>query len=55
MCVCVSLSCVQFFVTPWSVGCQAPLSVEFFRQEYYMANNVSVTKIISETGSQILF
>ena len=29
------LSCVQFFVTPWTVVCQAPLSVKFFKQEYW--------------------
>ena len=32
-CVCV-LSCVQLFVTPWTVACQALLSVKFSRQEY---------------------
>ena len=30
-----SLSCVQFFVTPWTVACQAALSMEFSRQEYW--------------------
>ena len=30
-----SLSCVQPFVTPWTLACQAPLSVGFFRQEYW--------------------
>ena len=30
-----SLSCVQLFVTPWTVNCQAPLSMEFSRQEYW--------------------
>ena len=29
-----SLSLVQFFVTPWTVACQAPLFVGFPRQEY---------------------
>ena len=28
-------SCVQFFVTPWTVACQAPLSMGFSRQEYW--------------------
>ena len=32
--VCV-LSCVWFFATPWTVGHQAPLSMEFSRQEYW--------------------
>ena len=38
VCVCVfscSLSCISFEVTPWTVACQAPLSMEFFRQEYW--------------------
>ena len=37
MCVLV-LSCfshVQLFATPWTVACQAPLSMEFSRQEYW--------------------
>ena len=29
------LSCVQLFATPWTVASQTPLSVEFFRQEYW--------------------
>ena len=29
------LSQVQFFVTPWTVAHQAPLSMEFPRQEYW--------------------
>ena len=29
------LSHVQLFVTPWTVACQAPLSMEFPRQEYW--------------------
>ena len=28
-----SLSCVQLFETPWTVACQAPLSMEFSKQE----------------------
>ena len=37
-CKCVhahSLGCVQLFATPWIVPCQAPLSMGFFRQEYW--------------------
>ena len=29
------LSCVQLFVSPWTVACQDPLSLEFSRQEYW--------------------
>ena len=32
--VCSSLSSVQLFVIRWTVAHQAPLSVEFSRQEY---------------------
>ena len=28
MCVCKSLSSVRLFVTPWTVACQAPLSMD---------------------------
>ena len=31
---CQLLSCVQLFVTPWTVALQAPLSMGFSRQEY---------------------
>ena len=34
MCMCV-LSHVRFFATPWTVALQAPLSMEFSRQEYW--------------------
>ena len=32
---CSSLSCVQLFVILWTVARQAPLSIEFSRQEYW--------------------
>ena len=38
VCVCVraqSLSHVRFFVTPWTIARQAPLSMEFSRQKYW--------------------
>ena len=30
-----SLSCVWLFVTPWTVACPSPLSIEFSRQEHW--------------------
>ena len=33
VCVKVSQSCPTLFATPWTVDCQAPLSMEFSRQE----------------------
>ena len=36
MCVCsVAQSCLDSFATQWTVACQAPLSMEFPRQEYW--------------------
>ena len=32
---CQSLSCVELFVTPWTVDYQSSLSMEFSRQEYW--------------------
>ena len=34
-CVLSRFNCVQLFVTPWTVARQAPLSMGFFRQEYW--------------------
>ena len=34
MCCANSLSCVQLFVTFWTVAHQAPLSMGLFKQEY---------------------
>ena len=37
VCVCVSvLSHVQLFATSWTVAYQAPLFIEFSRQEYWI-------------------
>ena len=33
LCVCVVLSPVQFYLTPWTVARQAPLSMALSRQE----------------------
>ena len=33
--LCAVLSHVQPFVTPWTVALQAPLSMEFSKQEYW--------------------
>ena len=36
MCVCAQTLChVQLFTTPWTVACQAPLSMGFSQQEYW--------------------
>ena len=35
VCVCQSLSCARLFATPWTIARQAPLFMEFSRQEYW--------------------
>ena len=37
------LSCGELFATPWAVACQAPLSMEFSRQEHCSAISFSIT------------
>ena len=34
-CMLSRFSRVRLFATPWTVACQAPLSMEFSRQEYW--------------------
>ena len=35
-CLCAQwFRCVQLFVTPWTVACQAPLSIGFSQQEHW--------------------
>ena len=38
MCVCMlsHFSCVQLFMTLWTIACEAPLSMGFSRQEYWI-------------------
>ena len=35
VCVCQSFNCMQLFATPWTISHQAPLPMEFSRQEYW--------------------
>ena len=35
VCMLSGFTCVQLFATLWTVDCQAPLSMGFFRQEYW--------------------
>ena len=45
VCVCVcTLSPVWLFATLWTIACQAPLSMEFSRQEYWSTVAVSFSK-----------
>ena len=35
MCILNGFSCVQLFATLWTAACQPPLSMGFYRQEYW--------------------
>ena len=49
-----SLSHVQLFVTPWTVACQAPLSMEFSRQEYCVLSCSNKTLLIETSTGAVL-
>ena len=36
VCICIYKSQIQLFAIPWTVACQAPLSMEFSRQGSWM-------------------
>ena len=48
-CVCV-LSCVQLFATPWTVTCQATLSMSFYRQRYWSGVPFSIPGDLPDPG-----
>ena len=45
-----SLSHVQLFAIPWTVACQAPLSMEFSRQEYWSGLPVPSPEDLPDPG-----
>ena len=55
LCACMlrHFSCVWLFATSWVVAHQAPLSLEFFRQEYWSELPFSSSRGSSQPGDQI--
>ena len=53
LCVCQLLSCVPLFVTPWTIACQAPLSMEFSRQEYWSGLPFSSLEDLPDPGIEL--
>ena len=47
----VTQSCL--FVTPWTVACQAPLSMGFPRQEYYSGLPLPIPRYLSYSGIKL--
>ena len=48
-----SLSCVRLFAAPWTVAYQAPLSMEFSRQEYWSGLLFLLQGIFPTQGSNL--
>ena len=48
--VCVSCSVMSDSATPWTVACQAPLSMKFSRQEYWSGLPFSSPGDLSDPG-----
>ena len=52
MCV---VSCVQLSATPWTVACQAPLYMEFSRQEYWNGWPFLPPEYLPDPGIESMF
>ena len=50
VCVLSHHGCVQLFVTLWTVANQAPLSIGFFRQEYWSGCRALLQGILLTQG-----
>ena len=50
----VVLSHVQFLATPWTVAFQAPLSIEFPRQEYFVGLPFPSLGDLPHPGTELL-
>ena len=46
------LSYVQLFATPWTIACQAPLSMGFPKQEYWSGSPLSASGNLPNPGTE---
>ena len=53
VCVCTQSCCVRLFATPWTGALQAPLSIEFSRQEYWRELGFPTPGIFPTQGSNL--
>ena len=51
--LCACFRCIQLFVTPWTVACQAPLSMRFSRQESWSGLPFLLQGIFPTQGSKL--
>ena len=52
LCVLSHFSCFQLFATPWTRACQAPLSMEFFWQQYWSGLPFSTPRDLPDPGTE---
>ena len=52
-CVCHLLNLIQLLATPWTAAHQAPLSMEFSRQEYWKGLPFPLQRIFPTQGSNL--
>ena len=45
----------HLFVTPWTVVCQSPLSIEFFRQEYWSGLPFPIPGNLPNLGIELMY
>ena len=50
----LNLSCVRLFATPWTAAHQAPLSIEFSRQECWSSLPFPAPRDLPDTGTEPL-
>ena len=57
MCVCMlsHFSWVWLFATVWTLACQAPLSMGFFRQEYWSGLPGTLARDLPKQGFKLTF
>ena len=51
--MCVVLSCVRLFATPWTAAHQAPLSMEFSKQNYWSGLPFPIPGDLPDPGSKL--
>ena len=55
LCAVLACSVIQLFSTPWTVARQAPLSLEFFRQEYWSGLPFPIPGDLTDPGLKSVF
>ena len=54
MCVCVCVCVYAKSVTPWTIACQAPLSMEFSKKEYWIVLPFLYPKDLPNPGTEFM-